>query len=155
APRVLSPLQAPPVAPDLRASCGKNRACRDNRKRPGMLAPVSRAPTQRKLSAPGQVRIVGGTWRGRKLPVADVEGLRPTPDRVRETLFNWLAPVIDGARCIDLFAGTGALGFEAASRGAAEVWLVERDPRAVQALREAGAKLGGDGISVVVADAIE
>ncbi len=79
-----------------------------------------------KVSAGGQIRIIGGQWRGRKLPVADVAGLRPTTDRVRETLFNWLMFELQGARVLDLFAGSGALGFEAASRGAAEVTLIER-----------------------------
>ena len=72
------------------------------------------------------MRIIGGRWRGRRLPVPDLPGLRPSGDRGRETLFNWLAPVIHGAHCADLFAGTGALGLEAASRGAATVVLVEK-----------------------------
>lgn len=72
-----------------------------------------------------QIRIIGGRWRGRRITVSAGAGLRPTPDRVRETLFNWLAPHIRGARCLDLFAGTGALGIEALSRGAAEVCLVD------------------------------
>lgn len=76
----------------------------------------------------GSVRLIGGRWRGRRLPVPTATGLRPTPDRVRETLFNWLAPVIIGSRCLDCFAGSGALGLEAASRGAAAVTLLERDP---------------------------
>ena len=76
----------------------------------------------------GQVRLIGGRWRGSKLPVADVPGLRPTSDRVRETLFNWLGPVLPGARVLDLFAGSGALGLEALSRGAASAVLVEREP---------------------------
>lgn len=80
----------------------------------------------------GQIRIIGGRWRGRKLPVPDSPGLRPTNDRVRETLFNWLAPVIQGARCLDCFAGSGALGLEALSRAAASVTLLEQD-RAVSA----------------------
>ncbi|BAE73358.1 Ribosomal RNA small subunit methyltransferase D [Sodalis glossinidius str. 'morsitans'] len=80
----------------------------------------------------GQIRIIGGRWRGRKLPVPDSPGLRPTTDRVRETLFNWLAPVIQGARCLDCFAGSGALGLEALSRAAASVTLLEQD-RAVSA----------------------
>jgi 16S rRNA (guanine966-N2)-methyltransferase len=74
-----------------------------------------------------EVRIIGGRWRGRKLRFPAAEGLRPTPDRVRETVFNWLQPVIAGARCLDLFAGSGALGFESLSRGAREVVFVERD----------------------------
>jgi len=73
-----------------------------------------------------QLRIIGGRWRGRRLSFADVPGLRPSGDRIRETLFNWLQPVLGGARCLDLFAGSGALGLEAASRGAGEVILVEQ-----------------------------
>ena len=86
-------------------------------------------------SAPGRVRIVGGTLRGSRLDVLAAAGLRPTPDRVRETLFNWLAPVVAGARCLDLFAGTGALGIEALSRGAASVDFIESDARVADALR--------------------
>lgn len=76
----------------------------------------------------GTVRIIAGDWRGRKLSVPDLPGLRPTPDRVRETLFNWLAPQIAGARCLDLFAGSGALGLEALSRGAGFCQFVDADP---------------------------
>lgn len=83
---------------------------------------------------PGFVRIIGGTWRGRRLKVADVAGLRPTPDRVRETIFNWLASFIDGAHCLDAFAGTGAFGFEALSRGAASVVMVDNNPEVVKQL---------------------
>jgi len=90
---------------------------------------------------PGKLRIIGGGLRGSKLAVPDAPGLRPTPDRVRETLFNWLMPVIDGARCLDLFAGTGALGIEALSRGAAWTDFVETDPRLAQALRDNLARL--------------
>ena len=86
--------------------------------------------------AQGQVRIIGGEWRGRKLKVADVPNLRPTPDRVRETLFNWLAPVIAGAHCLDLFAGSGALGFEALSRGAKHVVMVDQSAAVVTLLQE-------------------
>lgn len=82
------------------------------------------------------LRIIGGEWGGRKLRFADGEGLRPTTDRVRETLFNWLAPLIHGARCLDLFAGSGALGLEALSRGAAEVVFVDTNPAAIAALKE-------------------
>jgi 16S rRNA (guanine966-N2)-methyltransferase len=81
-----------------------------------------------------QLRIIGGHWRGRKLPFADVPGLRPTPDRVRETLFNWLAPVIAGSRCLDLFAGSGALGLEALSRGASQVVLVDHHTAVIKQL---------------------
>lgn len=100
-------------------------------------------PSDRKK--PGFVRIIGGEWRGRRLPVVDVPGLRPSGDRARETLFNWLQFSIRGARCADLFAGTGVLGLEAWSRGAAEVTLVENMPLAVQALRAALVKLGVPG----------
>ncbi len=80
------------------------------------------------MKGPGRIRIIAGRLRNSKLEVPVRAGLRPTPDRLRETLFNWLAPHLDGARCLDLFAGTGALGIEALSRGAGEVVLVERDP---------------------------
>ena len=84
--------------------------------------------------ARNQIRIIAGEWRGRKLSFADVEGLRPTPDRVRETLFNWLSPLIRGARCLDPFAGSGALGLEALSRGAAEVVMLDKHPRVITQL---------------------
>ena len=89
-------------------------------------------------SAPSasQLRIIGGRWRGRKVPFAAVEGLRPTGDRLRETLFNWLQFYLPGARCLDLFAGSGALGLEALSRGAGEVDFVELDRGAAKMLRE-------------------
>ncbi|MEI7444160.1 MAG: 16S rRNA (guanine(966)-N(2))-methyltransferase RsmD [Burkholderiales bacterium] len=102
---------------------------------------------------PARVRIVGGDWKRTPLPVIDAPGLRPTPDRVRETLFNWLGQRLDGWSCLDLYAGTGALGFEAASRGAARVVCVERDARAVAALRDAKAKLSADAVEVVQGDA--
>jgi len=86
--------------------------------------------------APNRVRIIGGSHRGRKLAFPDQPGLRPTPDRVRETLFNWLQPVIIGARCLDLFAGSGALGLEAASRGAARVLLLDSAAAVVRQLRD-------------------
>lgn len=88
------------------------------------------------------IRIIGGTWRGRRLAVGGASGLRPTPDRVRETLFNWLAPAIAGARCLDAFAGTGALGIEALSRGAASCLFVERDPRLARGIEETLAAIG-------------
>lgn len=103
----------------------------------------------------GQVRIIGGRWRGRKLVVPDLQGLRPTSDRGRETLFNWLQPVLDGARCADLFAGSGALGFEAASRGAAHVDLVEIAPMAVSALVQARSDLGAANTTVHRANVLE
>jgi len=83
---------------------------------------------------PGSIRIIAGEWRGRRVPIAPNTAVRPTPDRVRETLFNWLQAEIVGARVLDLYAGTGALGFESLSRGAAEAWFVEQDPALVAAL---------------------
>lgn len=83
-----------------------------------------------------QVRIIGGEWRGRKLSFPDLPQLRPSPDRVRETLFNWLQPVIPGARCLDLYAGSGALGMEALSRGAQSVTLVDLDSRVIRSLQQ-------------------
>lgn len=100
-----------------------------------------------------RVRLIGGVWRGRRIDFAPVPGLRPTPDRVRETLFNWLQPVIAGARCLDLFAGSGALGLEAASRGAAQVVLVERDRRVVRALEAQVRRLEARSVTVVHAEA--
>lgn len=102
----------------------------------------------------GQVRIIGGRWRGTRLSVGAGEGLRPTPDRVRETLFNWLGPLVAGARCLDLFAGSGALGFETVSRGATGAVLVERDSLAVEHLRQGRERLGAE-LEVVHADAME
>jgi 16S rRNA (guanine966-N2)-methyltransferase len=89
-----------------------------------------------KKPRPGRLRIVAGKWRSRLLDIANVPGLRPTSERIRETLFNWLGPTIPGARCLDLFAGTGALGLEALSRGAADVVFVEKSPLAVKVLRD-------------------
>jgi 16S rRNA (guanine(966)-N(2))-methyltransferase RsmD len=83
----------------------------------------------------GEIRIIGGQWKRTRLAVPDKPGLRPTPDRVRETLFNWLGPSLEGWNCVDAFAGTGALGLEAASRGAAQVQLVEQDAALVKALQ--------------------
>jgi len=100
-----------------------------------------------------ELRIIGGKWRGRHVQFPSLPQLRPSPDRVRETLFNWLAPVIAGARCLDLFAGSGALGLEAASRGAAQVVLVDREPRVLEALKASVARLGNDGIDVVCDEA--
>src|SRR5436190_5949296 len=113
--------------------------------RPKGASPSS-PPARALAAAPHEVRIIGGQWKRTKLPVADKPGLRPTPDRVRETLFNWLGQDLTGQRCIDLFAGTGVLGFEAASRGAAHVVLVEQDPQLVDLLRATRAKLGADAV---------
>lgn len=112
------------------------------------------AKAARKGGGSNTLRIIGGQWRGRKLRFPDGEGLRPTTDRVRETLFNWLQPVIAGARCLDLFSGSGALGLEALSRGAGEVVFVERNPRAVRALKENLALLQAEGTEVHQGDSL-
>ena len=96
----------------------------------------------------GQIRIIGGEWRGRKLKVPDVAHLRPTPDRIRETLFNWLAPVIAGATCLDAFAGSGALGFEALSRGAAHVVMVDDSLDVVKLLQQEAQMLKAQNIEI-------
>ena len=108
----------------------------------------------RRGGSANQVRIIAGQWRGRRLEFPDLPGLRPTPDRVRETLFNWLAPALPGARCLDLFAGSGALGLEALSRGAAEVLFVERQLLAIRALRDNLARLKAENARVELADAL-
>ena len=102
----------------------------------------------------GAVRIIAGRWRRRLLPVPMSGKLRPTPDRVRETLFNWLRDDVEGARCLDLFAGTGALGLEAASRGAREVVMVEHDRAAAAGLERTVRALEADNVEVVCADAV-
>lgn len=104
---------------------------------------------------PGRLRIVAGKWRSRLLPVADVEGLRPTPERIRETLFNWLTPGLQGKRCLDLFAGSGALGFEALSRGARSAVFVERSATAARVLRENVARLAAEHAEVREHDALD
>lgn len=104
-------------------------------------------------SAPGRIRIIGGHLRNSRLDVPELPGLRPTAERVRETLFNWLSPVMSGVRCLDLCAGTGALGVEALSRGAAAVQFVERDAKAAQALRDNLARLKASGGLVAAVDA--
>jgi 16S rRNA (guanine966-N2)-methyltransferase len=102
-----------------------------------------------------EFRVIAGAWRRRRCSFPSREGLRPTPDRVRETLFNWLAPRIAGARCLDLFAGSGALGIEALSRGAADVVFVERDREAAAAIEANLARLGKERADVAAVDARE
>jgi len=106
---------------------------------PKAAAKPARTPVHNRQ--PGEIRLIGGQWKRIKLKVADRPGLRPTPDRVRETLFNWLGQDLGSLRCVDAFAGTGALGFEAASRGAAEVLLVEHDSALVAQLQRVHAQL--------------
>ena len=116
---------------------------------------VKVAPVPQHDKRPHEVRIIGGLWRKTRLPVADLPGLRPTPDRVRETLFNWLASLagvggggLPGWHCIDAFAGTGALGFEAASRGAAAVLLCEQESALVDKLKAMQAKLAATTVRI-------
>ena len=103
----------------------------------------------------GTVRIIGGDWRSRRIAFPGENQLRPTPDRVRETLFNWLGQDIEGLRCLDLFAGSGALGLEAASRGAGQVTMVDNSPRVIAALHESVNLLGAAQVNVERADALE
>lgn len=103
---------------------------------------------------PGEVRLIGGQWKRSKLPVADRPGLRPTPDRVRETLFNWLGQDLTGWRVLDAFAGSGALGFEAASRGAAEALLLEQDAALATSLQAVKQRLGAATVTVLRTDAL-
>ncbi len=102
----------------------------------------------------GLVRIIGGQWKRTPLKVADKPGLRPTPDRVRETLFNWLGQDLTGWRCVDAFAGTGALGFEAASRGAQDVRMVEQDKALVAQLEAVKTRLKADAVQVLRGDGV-
>ena len=101
-----------------------------------------------------RIRIIGGDWRSRLIDVRTVKSLRPTPDRVRETLFNWLGQDLEGKRCLDLFAGSGALGFEAASRGAEQVVMIEYDPVAVAALQANAKTLHATRVQLVRGDAL-
>ena len=110
------------------------------------------------MSRPGgsnQLRIIGGQWRGRKLRFADGRGLRPTPDRVRETLFNWLMPYLPGAHCLDLFTGSGALGLEALSRGAAEVVMIDNNAKVISQIQENISILQSSNAKVSQADGIK
>lgn len=102
----------------------------------------------------GQVRVIGGEWRGRKLPVPDAEGLRPTPDRVRETLFNWLQFSIGEKTCLDAFTGSGALAVEALSRGATQVTALERDTKITQQLSKLLSPLAGERLKLINTDAL-
>lgn len=106
------------------------------------------------LKPPGEIRIIGGQYKRTKLPVPDKPGLRPTPDRVRETLFNWLGQDLTGWRCADVFAGTGVLGFEAASRGAADVLLCEQEPALVVQLKAVQTRLKADAVRVERGDGL-
>jgi len=124
--------------------------------RHGITRPSMHRSGRRAVTPPGKVRIIGGRWRGTRLAVPAAPGLRPTSDRARETLFNWLQPALPGARVLDLFAGTGVLGLEALSRGAAEALLVERDQVLARALDDSLRRLDAGTVARVVrADAID
>ncbi|MFY3327228.1 16S rRNA (guanine(966)-N(2))-methyltransferase RsmD [Vibrio fluvialis] len=118
-----------------------------------MLRRRQQNPSQKRAPS-GQVRIISGLWRGRKLPVHDAEGLRPTTDRVKETLFNWLAQDIPHAKCLDLFAGSGGLGFESASRQAEKVTMLEMNPQAFAQLKTNIAALKASNIEAVNTDTL-
>ncbi len=113
-----------------------------------------RLPAAPPVGPKAEVRIIGGQWKRSKLTVVDLPGLRPTPDRVRVTLFNWLGQDLGGWRCLDAFAGSGALGFEAASRGAAEVLLLERNAGQVKRLRETAERLQATTLRIEQVDAL-
>ncbi len=126
---------------------------------PPVVAPKNarNKPAAAAAAAPkgaGEIRIIGGQWKRTRLPVAQRPGLRPTPDRVRETLFNWLGQDLAGWRCLDAFAGTGALGLEAASRGAAAVQLVESDAALVAQLQVLQARLQAGAVRVQRGDGV-
>ena len=130
---------------------------------PGTLGrPPKASVTKRRISnvaphGPNRIRIIGGRWKRTPLPVPDTRGLRPTPDRVRETLFNWiehLVPALEDVRGLDFFAGTGALGFELASRGARHVTLIESNQQLIDQLSQTKRKLAADQIEIVAGDAL-
>ncbi|GFE80877.1 ribosomal RNA small subunit methyltransferase D [Steroidobacter agaridevorans] len=121
---------------------------------PSNRRPVGKTTAQAGRRPPNQLRIVGGRWRGMRIDFPDVEAIRPSPDRVRETLFNWLQTHISGARCLDLFAGSGALGIEALSRGASAVTFVDREPQVGRHLTQTLQRLGATGATVKSEDAI-
>ena len=118
------------------------------------IVPKKKPIVKRPTTPSGEVRIIGGQWKRTKLSVADFPSLRPTPDRVRETLFNWLGQDLSGWRCVDAFAGTGALGFEAASRGALSVLMVEQQPALVAQLQATATKLQASAVRVERGDGV-
>jgi 16S rRNA (guanine966-N2)-methyltransferase len=131
----------------------KDRQVKERRLRKTRAEKSASARSNNARQGANQLRIIGGQWRGRKLSFANGEGLRPTMDRVRETLFNWLQAEIAGARCLDLFSGSGALGFEALSRQAAHVVMVDKNPEAVSAIKHNLKLLRADNAEVLLMDA--
>jgi 16S rRNA (guanine966-N2)-methyltransferase len=136
-------MNSPKTGPNRANSANNAEAAQSRNSR----SAAPRAPAQG--VRPGEIRIIGGLYKRSKLPVPLVDGLRPTPDRVRETLFNWLGQDLSGWRCLDAFAGTGALGLECASRGAAQVILVEQSPKLAEALAGHIARLGCGAVASV------
>ncbi len=155
-----------PGAPDPwddDAPVRNTRAARAARAVAAAAAPMELTPAQKlaqrrerraAVNAAHEIRIIGGQWRRSLLPVPDMPGLRPTPDRVRETLFNWLGQDLTGWNVLDAFAGTGVLGFEAASRGAASVQMLERETKLISGLSASKTKLGATAVSITQADAM-
>lgn len=121
---------------------------------PPVKKPLAPAPSRVRASQTHEIRIIGGQWRRTRLKVLDKPGLRPTPDRVRETLFNWLGQDLSDWRCVDAFAGTGALGLEAASRGASQVLLLEQDPLLANMLQQQKDRLQAAAVQVQRTDAV-
>jgi 16S rRNA (guanine966-N2)-methyltransferase len=117
-----------------------------------MSHPVGKRTARRQASLPHRLRIIGGRWRGTRIDFPPLAAIRPSPDRVRETLFNWLQQPIVGARCLDLFAGSGALGIEALSRGAAHATFVDREPQVGRHLAQTLERLGGRDLSAVIVE---
>ena len=154
--------RAPDIWDDDAAPVRNTRAARAARTAaaapPAELTPAQKLAQKRErraaVNASHEIRIIGGQWRRSLLPVPDVPGLRPTPDRVRETLFNWLGQDLTGWSVLDAFAGTGVLGFEAASRGAVAVQMLERETRLVSQLSATKTRLGASAVTVTQADAM-
>lgn len=120
-----------------------------------MEKPRNRKGSVSPVALNNQIRIIGGEYRGRKLNFPSSEGLRPSGDRVRETLFNWLQPMLPGAACLDLFAGSGALGLEAASRGAQRVVMLEKSPKVAAQIAQNISLLGAEGVEIHCTDACQ
>jgi 16S rRNA (guanine(966)-N(2))-methyltransferase RsmD len=148
APKVAAGSQSATRKPASKAGVGKSSGGKPSSARPNAPAPLPPAVV------PNEVRLIGGQWKRSKLPVADRPGLRPTPDRVRETLFNWLGQDLAGWRVLDAFAGTGALGFEAASRGATQVVLIENDAALIKSLNASRLKLAATQLSIYRSEAL-
>ncbi len=140
--------------PSKTSKTANNPSARKATGKPGKPGTAGKKPVHRGGALAHEIRIIGGLWKRTKLKVVDRPGLRPTPDRVRETLFNWLGQDLTGWRCIDAFAGTGALGFEAASRGALAVHLIEHDASLVDQLKRVQTQLQASATQIVRGDGV-